>query len=163
MTLSRGEVDGSAFARSPTGWPTAPTRCTATRSPASNCANTRARRASPAARPRCYRPTPRRLPSAVGVDRIALLRSERRRKISLGNDSKDAPWSKQTNAFQRPSAVNWLVRPPAAHAMRDLLLLKPPERPILPHNRQESGECQIISNNRRGASHYLRSARCVVL
>src|SRR5262249_1078673 len=40
------------------GSPTVPTRCTATRSPGLNCANTRARRASPAARPRDYRSTP---------------------------------------------------------------------------------------------------------
>jgi hypothetical protein len=43
----------------------------------------------------------------------------------------------QTSAFQRLQrlgAVNWLVRLPAAHAVRDIPLSKTPEGAIMAHN-----------------------------
>ena len=99
MTLSRDEVDGSAFAAIADRLADGPDEVHRNQIARLELRKSRARRASPAARPRCYRPTPRRLPSAVGVDRIALLRSERRRKISLLYRQRQ-----QRRAFQRPSA-----------------------------------------------------------
>jgi hypothetical protein len=41
------------------------------------------------------------------------------------------------------AAVNWQLRPPGAHAARDLPLLKTPERASSPRNYPEAGECRL--------------------
>jgi hypothetical protein len=59
------------------------------------------------------------------------LRHDRAIASDATNDGTGVPRCRRSNTFRRVAAVNWQLRPPDAHAARDLPLLKTPERAIL--------------------------------